>query len=76
MEKILKRLDVYNQEIWEARQEARMAMLKECSKPNGIACPNCGKELVDSIIAPTIFDEPGTQRIVCLAGDYHGIRLV
>lgn len=49
------------------------------SKPvpagNGIACPNCGKELVDSAPNITLTSYPPQKNVACPACGYSGYRI-
>jgi hypothetical protein len=42
--------------------------------PNGIACPECGKELVDSKPDQALLTYPIQYRIHCPSCDYSGTR--
>ena len=43
--------------------------------PNGIACPECGKELWDSSPAITLDSSPPEMHINCPACGYKGYRI-
>ncbi len=45
------------------------------SFPNGIACPNCGEELFDSLPRITLESLPPKLRIHCNSCDYKGYRI-
>ena len=44
------------------------------SRPNGIACPKCGKELLDTNPTQVLLTSPVQYRIHCSACDYTGTR--
>lgn len=44
------------------------------SRPNGIACPKCGKELLDTNPSCVLLTAPPQFRIHCSACDYTGTR--
>ena len=41
---------------------------------NGIACPQCGKELYDKNPNVTLLTDPPRKSIICLGCDYTGYR--
>lgn len=43
--------------------------------PNGIACPNCGKELVDADPSVTLRSHPPQKRVACKSCGWLGTRL-
>jgi len=43
--------------------------------PNGIACPKCGKELVDSTPNMVLATWPAQHRVHCPSCNYTGTRL-
>ena len=43
--------------------------------PNGIECPECGKELWDSYPLVTLTSDPPQKNIHCIECDYRGFRL-
>ena len=43
--------------------------------PNGIECPKCGKELLDSSPGTTLASHPPQKNIHCPVCDYRGYRL-
>lgn len=66
----LKSLDEFNrerQEMWKA--------LTDSSRPNGIACPKCGKELRDTFPFEKLASCPASKRVHCPACNYSGTRL-
>lgn len=44
-------------------------------RPNGIACPNCGKELMDTNPIYTLLSIPSKKNINCPSCDYVGYRI-
>jgi len=44
------------------------------SRPNGIACPECGKELLDTNPNFALLTSPVQYRVHCSACDYMGTR--
>ena len=44
-------------------------------KKNGIACPDCGKELVDSAPMITLASNPPQKNTRCESCDYTGYRI-
>ena len=42
--------------------------------PNGIACPDCGKELVDPLRAFMLMSKPPQTAVLCLACGFTGRR--
>lgn len=45
------------------------------SKLNGIACPKCGKELVDSCPSITLTSNPPKKHVRCPECKYNGYRI-
>jgi hypothetical protein len=43
-------------------------------RPNGIACPNCGEELMDTNPMVTLTSYPPQKDIHCNKCNYHGLR--
>jgi len=43
--------------------------------PNGIACPKCGKELLDVQRAITVSGRPPKKNVWCPACDWRGTRV-
>lgn len=62
-------------EEYNAARRANYSSLVPPSK-NGIACPKCGKELVDSEPHITLTSNPPQTRIACESCDYSGYRVV
>jgi hypothetical protein len=52
-------------------QEAHSNILP---RPNGIACPQCGSELLDSSPSITLTSDPPQKRVHCQCG-YAGTRI-
>jgi hypothetical protein len=71
MSKKLKTLDEHNAEAWSAHQS-----WADMSKPqrNGIACPECGKELWDTNPTIILTSNPPKKNVHCRCG-YEGYRL-
>jgi hypothetical protein len=71
MSKPLKTLDEHNAEAWSVHQN-----WTDMSKPqpNGIACPECGKELWDSNPTIILTSNPPKKNVHCDCG-YTGYRL-
>lgn len=44
-------------------------------RPNGIACPKCGTELIDSDPTMTLASNPPQKNIKCPSCDYVGYRI-
>ena len=64
--KKLKSLKKHNEEIRE---------LKKAAKKNGIACPECGKELLDGLPYPCRGNEDFSTIVYCEFCKYRGGRL-
>lgn len=67
----LKSLEQHN---GEARREIEHVRRNECPQPNGIACPECGAELMDSN-AYLLTSYPPMRNVHCDACGYRGYRL-
>jgi hypothetical protein len=71
MEKKLKDLSEHNNERfiyhWELNNPKPI--------PNGIECPNCKKELVDTNPMATLTSHPPQKNVHCLHCDYVGYRI-
>lgn len=65
-------LEEHNRRAWERAQEGL------ASKPrrNGIECPHCGGELVDTEPHVILCSYPGQKRVACVACGFHGLRNV
>jgi hypothetical protein len=68
----MKSLDEYNEE------KRKGYSIREASvpKPNGIACPECGKEMLDSEPGITLMSYPPKTRVHCPSCPYKGHRIV
>lgn len=44
-------------------------------RPNGIACPTCGEELVDPTLHIILAGLPATVKVSCPNCNYYGYRL-
>ena len=66
----MKSLDEHNAERRQAYQLGRE------SKPNGIACPECDKELLDTNPDIQLMSCPPKSAIHCNACDFTGYRVV
>lgn len=69
----MKTLTEHNQEMHEAHHKA----VEEYGKPklNGIACPECGAELMDSTPHITLTSNPPQKNVKCSVCDYVGYRV-
>ena len=77
----MKTLKEWNEErliIWEEWNEERLIIWEEArtpgSKKNGIACPKCGDELLDSNSNIVITLIPPRKDVYCSCG-FHGYRI-
>lgn len=68
----MKTLEEFNDE--KRKNLGRMQALNQ-PHPNGIKCPDCGKELWDSDPIVTLTSDPPQKNIHCLACGYRGYRL-
>lgn len=66
----LKSLEEHNAERREYWKEYR----RDAPVPNGIACPDCGKELFDSAPSVTLTSNPPQKNIHCKYCSYRGYR--
>lgn len=69
MSKELKSLQDHNYEIYRRRT------LRGKSKMNGIACPRCGEELMDTNTT-ILMSDPPKRDTNCSKCDYRGYRLI
>lgn len=69
---MMKSLDEFNAERREQHGNLEMARKPH---PNGIACPDCGKELWDSAPMMTLTSNPPQKNVHCPACNYHGYRV-
>lgn len=49
--------------------------MKNKPHPNGITCPNCGEELMDSIPMIILTSNPPQKKVCCSSCDYVGYRI-
>ena len=68
----MKTLDQHNHERFEAYLEEEKMMLPH---PNGIECPECGKELWDSNPMMVLTSNPPKKDVHCPECGYRGYRL-
>ena len=68
----MKTLEEHDAERWKLIEE-----IEESKKPhaNGIACPECGKELWDSDPMTILTSYPAQKNVHCPACGYRGYRL-
>lgn len=71
MKKQLKSLQEHNTTdiAWNA------SLYKNTPQPNGIACPNCSEELMDSNPMVTLTSNPPQKKVCCSSCDYVGYRI-
>jgi len=50
-------------------------MFDSSPQPNGIACPNCSEELMDSNPMVTLTSHPAQKNVHCSSCDYVGYRI-
>jgi DNA-directed RNA polymerase subunit RPC12/RpoP len=67
----MRTLDEFNRD----RRMLHEMMERYASVKNGIACPECGGELVDSEPNTTLTSNPPQKRIHCPACSYSGLRI-
>ena len=70
--KKLKSLEKYNKDQYKFYQE--MEKLSE-PRPNGLACPKCGKELWDSNPTMVLTSSPPQKNIHCPKCGYRGYAI-
>jgi ribosomal protein S27AE len=70
MSKTLKTLEEFN-----TQRRSGYRFPDSTPKPNGIACPKCGEELVDSQPNVTLTSMPPQKNIHCPKCDYTGFRV-
>ena len=68
----MKTLEQHNRER-QAAHDTITALLKPTG--NGIACPRCEGEIVDSSPGVTLMCNPPKKDVHCPACHYHGLRL-
>ncbi len=64
----MKTLDQHN-------RERRQGYMAEPDPHNGIACPQCGKELLDSAPNVVLTSNPPQKNVKCEWCDFHGYRV-
>ncbi len=71
MKKKLKSLDEHNTtaRAWNA------SLYGNTPVPNGIACPKCGSELLDSMPMVTLSSHPAQKNVYCPTCEYVGYRI-
>lgn len=62
--KKMKSLEEFNKDRMEAIE--RHSITFDSPRPNGIACPLCGNELVDSFPESTLMSNPPKKNIACI----------
>ncbi len=68
----IKSLKEFQEEKW---KEHRKRQYSNNPHQNGIACPECGKELWDSCPSITLTSNPPQRNIHCVNCGYKGYRL-
>ena len=58
----------------EHNRQYEIGAMKVLVPGNGIACPTCGKELVDSNPNEVLLSYPAQMRVVCPACGWRGLR--
>lgn len=69
--KNLKTLDEHNS----SARIRQMAAMTNGPRPNGIACPKCGEELLDTTPNITLTSMPAQKNVNCSKCDYVGYRV-
>jgi len=72
MKKKLKSLDDHNS----TARDWNSSLFGNTPVPNGIACPKCGEELMDSQPMVTLTSFPAQKTVHCTSCDYRGYRIV
>lgn len=72
MKKKLKSLDEHNR----TATDWNSFLYGNTPVKNGIACPKCGEELMDSQPMMTLTSHPAQKTIHCPSCDYKGYRIV
>jgi DNA-directed RNA polymerase subunit RPC12/RpoP len=67
----MKTLDEFNSE----RMKTHSRVNDQSPRSNGIACPICGMELMDSCPMVTLTSNPPQKNVHCPECDYHGFRV-
>lgn len=65
-------LEEYNKRTYEWHMKQQE--LRNHGRPNGIACPECGNELVDSDPDAVLLSHPPQKNIKCPKCNYTGLR--
>jgi DNA-directed RNA polymerase subunit RPC12/RpoP len=65
-------LDEHNSNAW----STQVNMFSNEPKPNGIACPECGNELMDTNPMMTLTSHPAKKNVHCPKCEYRGYRIV
>jgi len=61
-------------EDWNKARFEREDASQARNVPNGIACPECGNELVDDDPNTMLMSNPAQYYVTCLKCAYHGTR--
>lgn len=64
-------LEDFNRE----RTEQYRGLNDPSPRPNGITCPDCGAELVDSFPQGTLASNPPQKRVHCTECNFSGLRV-
>ena len=67
----MKSLDEHNAESIKRHSKLNSTL----PQPNGISCPECGNELVDSDPTMVLASDPPQRDVHCEVCDYHGYRI-
>jgi hypothetical protein len=65
-------LDEHNSEAW----DTRTGWFSNEPKPNGIECPECGEELMDTNPNETLISYPAKKNVHCPKCEYRGYRII
>jgi hypothetical protein len=65
-------LDEHNSNAW----STQVNMYSNEPRPNGIACPECGNELMDTNPMMTLTSHPAKKNVHCSKCEYKGYRIV
>jgi DNA-directed RNA polymerase subunit RPC12/RpoP len=68
----LKSLDEHNSNAW----STQVNMYSDDPRRNGIACPECGNELMDTNPMMTLTSHPAKKNVHCPKCEYKGYRIV
>jgi hypothetical protein len=68
----LKSLDEHNSNAWSTQTR----WFSNEPIPNGIACPKCGNELMDTNPMMTLTSHPAKKNVHCSKCEYKGYRIV